>query len=567
MANGFGSLYVGASGLQNAQNAINTTANNLANVDTKGYVRQQVRYADKNYTILKDSRANVNMQQSGLGVSIGDVVHARDIFLDKTYRQETGRMSFYSARYETATYVEDLMQELNGQQFKQSVSDLWQAFQEVSTKPADSTNQNLVLQKADLLVSRTQKLYSDLQNYQSNINDQIKDDVDRVNTIGNWIYELNLQIQKVEAGGTETAMTLRDERDSLLDELGNYGRIEVTEDATGFAYVDMEGVRFVDENRCYNMGLKAADGTSFYTPYWPQQSDVEKGQYVPVFRLSGEISSEMNTDIGSIKSKLLVRGDTYGRREDMASEESYGNIEGCTLMEVEAELDVLFSRIVKSMNDIYCPNTETTSAFTSTDGRTYPAGTKILDEENCARGVDGELPPRELFTRIGIDRYTKVTGKDGKTYYVYKEEDPDDSSTRYAIGTITVNSDLKRQITLMPAYKKDGSVDYEMGAKLAAAWEVKDMKLNPYDQKPCTFEEYYDKMVDQLGIEGNTYKSVTETLSGAVSSVDSKRQQVSGVSSDEELSNMIKFQSAYNAASRFMNVISEMTETIVTGLK
>ncbi len=567
MANGFGSLYVGASGLQNAQNAINTTANNLANVDTKGYVRQQVRYADKNYTILKDSRANVNMQQSGLGVSIGDVVHARDIFLDKTYRQETGRMSFYSARYETATYVEDLMQELNGQQFKQSVSDLWQAFQEVSTKPADSTNQNLVLQKADLLVSRTQKLYSDLQNYQSNINDQIKDDVDRVNTIGNRIYELNLQIQKVEAGGTETAMTLRDERDSLLDELGNYGRIEVTEDATGFAYVDMEGVRFVDENRCYNMGLKAADGTGFYTPYWPQQSDVEKGQYVPVFRLSGEISSEMNTDIGSIKSKLLVRGDTYGRREDMASEESYGNIEGCTLMEAEAELDVLFSRIVKSMNDIYCPNTETTSAFTSTDGRTYPAGTKILDEENCARGVDGELPPRELFTRIGIDRYTKVTGTDGKTYYVYNEEDPDVSSTRYAIGTITVNSDLKRQITLMPAYKKDGSVDYEMGAKLAAAWEVKDMKLNPYDQKPCTFEEYYDKMVDQLGIEGNTYKSVTETLSGAVSSVDSKRQQVSGVSSDEELSNMIKFQSAYNAASRFMNVISEMTETIVTGLK
>ncbi len=567
MANGFGSLYVGASGLQNAQNAINTTANNLANVDTKGYVRQQVRYADKNYTILKDSRANVNMQQSGLGVSIGDVVHARDIFLDKTYRQETGRMSFYSARYETATYVEDLMQELNGQQFKQSVSDLWRAFQEVSTKPADSTNQNLVLQKADLLVSRTQKLYSDLQNYQSNINDQIKDDVDRVNTIGNRIYELNLQIQRVEAGGTETAMTLRDERDNLLDELGNYGRIEVTEDATGFTYVDMEGVRFVDENRCYNMGLKAADGTGFYTPYWPQQSDVEKGQYVPVFRLSGEISSEMNTDIGSIKSKLLVRGDAYGRREDMASEKSYGNIEGCTLMEVQAELDVLFSNIVRSMNDIYCPNTETTSAFTSTDGVTYPAGTKILDEENCARGVDGEIPPRELFTRIGIDRYTKVTGKDGKTYYVYNEEDPDVSSTRYAIGTITVNSDLKRQITLMPAYKKDGSVDYEMGAKLAAAWEVKDMKLNPYDQKPCTFEEYYDKMVDQLGIEGNTYKSVTETLSGAVSSVDSKRQQVSGVSSDEELSNMIKFQSAYNAASRFMNVISEMTETIVTGLK
>ena len=89
MANGFGSLYVGASGLQNAQNAINTTANNLANVDTKGYVRQQVRYADKNYTILKDSRANVNMQQSGLGVSIGDVVHARDNLIETANKMQS----------------------------------------------------------------------------------------------------------------------------------------------------------------------------------------------------------------------------------------------------------------------------------------------------------------------------------------------------------------------------------------------------------------------------------------------------------------------------------------------
>lgn len=56
-------------------------------------------------------------------------------------------------------------------------------------------------------------------------------------------------------------------------------------------------------------------------------------------------------------------------------------------------------------------------------------------------------------------------------------------------------------------------------------------------------------------------------MEGTVSSVDNKRQQVIGVSSDEELTYMIKFQSAYNAASRFMNVINEMTELIVTGLK
>ena len=53
MANGFGTMYVGASGLRNAQNALNTTANNLSNVDPKGYVRQQVRFAEMNYITFK----------------------------------------------------------------------------------------------------------------------------------------------------------------------------------------------------------------------------------------------------------------------------------------------------------------------------------------------------------------------------------------------------------------------------------------------------------------------------------------------------------------------------------
>lgn len=570
MANGFGSFYIGASGVQNSQAALNTTANNLSNVDTKGYVRQQVRFADKNYMHLKLSASNVNIQQSGLGVSIGDVVHSRDIFLDKTYRQEVGRKEFYTARYDTASYVEDLFQETNGEQFKQSVNDLWVAVQEVSTKPALPIYQNLVLEKAELLLSRSKGLYSDLQNYQSNLNDQIKDDIDRVNEIGQRIYTLNLEIQKVEAGGQETAMTLRDERDNLLDELGGYGEVVVDEDATGFAYVDFAGTRFVDMHRSYDIGLQKDFATGFYTPYWEHLSDPAKEQYTEVFNMDRAVSTEMDTDVGGIKSKLLLRGDRYGRAEDLESTDAYDEISGSTMMEVEARIDGLISRIVTSMNDIYCPNIEAPNGFTGTtaDGTavTYPAGTKILDVENCARGVDGELPPRELFTRIGMDRYTEVAGTDGKTYYVYNEPDPDAANSRYAIGNLRINPELKKQITLMPAYKENGDVAYDFGQKLSEAWDKQDMKIDPYDQKPCTFEEYYDKVLSQLGTEGSTYKSAMETLEGATSSIDNKRQQEMGVSSDEELTSMIKFQSAFNASSRFMTVISEMTELIVTGL-
>lgn len=86
-------------------------------------------------------------------------------------------------------------------------------------------------------------------------------------------------------------------------------------------------------------------------------------------------------------------------------------------------------------------------------------------------------------------------------------------------------------------------------------------------QKPCTFEGYYNKLIGQIGNDGSTFQSASETLTGALSSIDNQRQQTMGVSSDEELTHMIKFQSAYNASSRFMTVISQMTELIVTGLK
>ena len=220
------------------------------------------------------------------------------------------------------------------------------------------------------LLSRTKSLYDDMKSYQSNINEQIKDDVDRVNKIGNRIYELNLQIQKVEAGGQETAMTLRDERDNLLDELGGYGSVSIKEDATGFTYVDFESTPFIDDNKCYNIGLQEDKETGFYTPYWTQLSDVDKQQYVRVFKKNEVISTDLNTDVGSIKAKLLARGDGYGTYQDLESEEAYDRISGCTMMETEAQVSALLHNIVTKINDAYCPNktVDTDVTYTDADG-------------------------------------------------------------------------------------------------------------------------------------------------------------------------------------------------------
>ena len=123
MANSFGSLYIGSSSLRNHQNAINTTANNLANVGTTGHVRQQVLFTDENY--IKFANAAISPQQYGLGVSIGDVVHTRDMFLDKLYRSTSARSAFYETSYEAAYEVQTYLQEMEGKQFQNALKDFW----------------------------------------------------------------------------------------------------------------------------------------------------------------------------------------------------------------------------------------------------------------------------------------------------------------------------------------------------------------------------------------------------------------------------------------------------------
>jgi len=573
MANGFGSMYIGSSGLQSAQNALNTTANNLANVNTVGYVRQQVRFSDRRYDTLQNPTTVTNMKQSGLGVSIGDVVHARDVFLDKSYRLEKGREAFYETCYETTSYVEDLLQELDGEQFKQSVEDFWVSFQELAKTPSDSVTQNLVIQKAELLLSRSENLYKDLQSYQANIDAQIVDEVKKANEIGDRLFELSMQIQSVESNRKETAMTLRDERDALLDELSALTNIDVREDAWGFVYVEIEGVEFVNEQGCFHMDIATDNTTGFSTPIWPHLSDEAKGIEIPVYRTSMDISSEANTDVGSIKAKLLMRGDDYGVYTDLTDPDAYKLIEDKVMVETEAQVDLLFHEIVTTINNIFSPITDyqvqAGNELVDENGNVlYAAGSniRILDEENAPVGVDGELPPRELFERMGCERYTAAYDNTGKKVYVYNEEDFADTNTIYRINNVKVREDLTKQVTLLPAFTQNGAVDYGMAEKLAAAWEKQGMHISPDDQYPCTFQGFYDKMIGKLGTEGSVYKSSRDTLTNTVVSIDNSRQQIMGVSSDEELTKLIKYQSAYNASSRFMTVISQMTELIVTGL-
>ncbi len=249
-----GSLYTGVSGLQTSQNALNSTAHNMSNLDTTGYTRQQVLQGNREYNTI--ANAAVSKQQVGLGVVYSKVRQVRDVFLDQQYRRESGRSMFYTTSHQCMSQVETILGELYGAGFNNSLEEFQRSVDELAKTPTDSVVQGLVIQRASSFVDNAQAVYQGLCDYQDNLNLQIKTSVNKINDYGKKIYELNRQIVRIEAGGVERANDLRDARNQLLDELGGMVKINYNEDIYGNVAVQIEGHDFVSGAVVYEIGLE-----------------------------------------------------------------------------------------------------------------------------------------------------------------------------------------------------------------------------------------------------------------------------------------------------------------------
>ena len=568
-----GSLWIGTSGLQTSQNALNTTAHNLSNTDTEGYVRQQVQQGTRFYNTLAVAPKSVANQQYGLGVNYIAVKHVRDYFLDKTYRTESGRAMFYQVSSETLEEAENLLGELNGEAFQTTMSNLWTAVQELAKDPTSSVTQGLMVQRAEEMVERAVNIYDSLCNYQDNLNMQIKQKVDLINDYGNQILELNDQIRNIESGGIEHANDLRDVRDSILDELGQLVNMDYTEDITGNVYVRIEGVDFVKGSMCYEIGLHVDETTGFYTPFWPLNAKyevLENGtreyhiEGAEVFDLDKEISTDMETDIGGVKAMLLARGDHRADYTDI--EKDYSAVEQSVIMNLQAEFDQMIHNVVTKINEVLQEAAGGTRGnLTLEDGTTL---TDVLYFESAPDGYmrkeDGQ--PLQMFAKITTDSYDKVVGADGKEYWVYAEEDFSQTDSLYTLRNLQIDREIKQAPALLGLRLADGSEDMDTVNAMVDAFTEEIYTLNPKVKKTTSFMDYYTDLVSQVANSGAVFNSVYENQLNTVEATENARQQIIGVSSDDELSNMIKFQNAYNASSRYINTVSQMLEHILNTL-
>lgn len=565
------SLYIGVSGLNVSQAALNVTSHNLANVDTTGYVRQQVVQTDFRY--VKLSETPTSMMQKGLGANFAEVKQVRDSFLDKAYRQESGREAFYDAQYEGVSEVESLFGELEGETFQNVIGKFWTSLQELAKEPDSIVTRASFIETAVTFVERADNIANQLKDYQINLNTKIQDQVDRINKIGDEVKTLNLKIRQYESTGKENANDLRDQRNVLLDELGEMANITYKENSSGIVTVNLEGVPFVTEDVVYPMGTtKMSEDSEMIKPIWKAYGDVD------VYNLDTAYAAANNTDIGSLKGLLVARGSKQANytdiplRENYESEPLYNNavidynntINSSVIMTVQAQFDQLIHGIVTTINDILAPNKE----VTLTDGTKL----KILDKEKAPVGLDGTTMGEALFNRKSTARYREeeIDMEDGthETVMVYNEEDATDNYSLFTLGEIEVNPNILKNYSYIPLSSNSGTGDYdiETAQQLLTSWQEAFSALLPNTLTKNNFSDYYTAFMSEIANRGEQYNTISTNQASMVESINNRRMEVMGVSSDEELTNLIKYQHAYNASARYVNVVSEMLEDIINKL-
>lgn len=563
-----GSLYVGVSGLQTSLNSINTTAHNVSNAENKGYVRQQILQATDVYNTISINNKGVSNQQVGLGVVYAKTRQVRDTFLDTTYRRESGRQGFYETSCDVLDEIQALLDEMNGESFQESIDDLWSSVQELSKDPSSSVTQGLFVERCSEFLARGQSVYSGLEDYQRSLNTQVKSMVDTINDYANRIKKLNDDIRNIECGGFEEANDLRDERNKLIDELSSMASITYSEDLDSTVWIQLEGEDLVRGEMSYKIATKEDPDTGFYSVFWEKNAKYtldERGNRVysdeevkkaQVFDLERVISSDINTDIGKLKSTLLARGDHKGVYTDLTEANYTNSVSQSLCMNIMAEFDQLVHHVATAINDVLAQGAARASLID-------PTSTYLRDENGN---------PLQVFTKIASDGYVYDPGDPSYTYdpaapgYKKMPEDEKVSETLYNTNNLQINVKLLQQPATLGFVLPDGSVDFDTSTALKKAFEAENNVLNINVKKYSNFVDYYSDLVSQVANSGYVYNSILTSQQQTVNATSNAREQIIGVSTDEELTYMIKFQNAYNASSRYINTVSQMLEHIINTL-
>ncbi|WP_314795424.1 flagellar hook-associated protein FlgK [uncultured Selenomonas sp.] len=566
MRSTFAGLNTMVRGIQNNQLSLDTTGHNITNASTEGYSRQRVDSAATNYQERPSLYGNVYV---GGGVDVVALNRARNIYADKQFWSETSTQNLYKTyktNYDKAQAVFNDAKEtgvLNAmQQFYSSLVNL-------SDYASDAASRTAVLTKGNNLVDRIKTGARQLQDQIKAQYDEMRIQVGKANSISEKIAVLNQNIMLAENHGGK-ANDLRDQRDLLVDKLSEITNVNVYEEANGQYTVVSNGMTLVQRDSHLTIEMS------------PPIDNVRYGinDYTLRIKEAG--------GIGYVPQGGVLRA----LQDTIVQDKGYID----NLADISATLLTTFNGVHKLGAGIDADATSWLNffgrnKFTSPSGtydqmnyvwHVHPTtGDRWLEAYgvNITRTTSGGPPP----TAAAVTMAPAATPDELRSIQIINELQVSDQLMAQGGQNLVAARQIKNATISAGGMSYDlanvnGTADGSLAVELSKLFNLDEKNtMNPAEIMNLTgfsithdrpigtvsINQYYNTVMSHLGADAENLDKKMKQQDDLIVQINQWRQSTAGVDWNEELTNMIKFQTGYGACSRVLTSMDEILDRLI----
>jgi flagellar hook-associated protein 1 FlgK len=551
------------------QAALQVVGNNIANVATPGYTRTNVDLAAV-------PGANLGFGQIGTGVRLVGVRRAVSEAINARLRNATSDKLSASTQQSYLDRIEGILDPLGDVNLGSLLGEFFKALNDLQNNPQNYATRGIVVNSGKALAERIRGIRGDLLGVRDDLNTEIKQVTQRADQLAAGIAALNTQITTAEAGGAGPASALRDQRDQALGQLSELFSITAREQPSGAVNVYIGNEALIQFGESF--GLTAAteigsDGLARAVVRFGHNNG-------PVVASGGQVAGLINArdaDVGAQMSRL----DTFAAGLINEVNKIHAGGKGLAgfsaLTGVNAVIDPAVALSTAGNGLAFPPKTG--SFFI--DVKDTASGSVVRTQINVdLDGIGGDSTLNSVAAAINADvaQVTATVLADGRLQltaangYTFSFAD-DTSGFLAAMGLntfftgkdsldININSLVAGNPNLVAAAVSDQSGDGSNATALAA---LQDQAVSCLGG--VSLNQYYTASVADLAVSLSSARSAAEAGGVIFDSLSAQRESVSGVNLDEETVALIAYQRAYQGAAKYMSVVDDMLQTLLTMIR
>lgn len=607
MSSTFFGLEVARSALQANQVALNTVSHNIANATTPGYSRQQTVMSTTSPYMQPGMNKPTNSGQLGTGVQVEEVRRLRDAFADIQYRKENKYLGEAEAKQNALEQIELIYNEPTDNAIRSALDEFWSALQDLSVKPEEEPIRTTVREKALSLTDDLNQTYAQLDELRKDNDAEIMTVVTEINSYAKQISDLNKQIIQVEVSG-DNANDYRDKRDFLLDKLSKLVGIQTEENNNGSVSVYLQGKMLVGPTNYTELQTqiyKADDEHDFHKVVWAdtknQVADTG-GSLSGLMQVRDSIIPGLLTELNNVATTLATNiNSIHSKGFGLDGLSGIDFFAGKDTSNVTETTTYVFNNAGPDPdNSVYNNFSAGTYSFKVNDqdvsltvaaGDTNAQVLNALSSALSAANISGlnvkvVTDTTNNQTRLEITcsnpiKFDTTIASTGDSLSFLKKlglvansavnGDAVDAKPLITAQNITISNEIKNSLRNIAAASKQ---DPENPPKPAPADGTNALAMANFKQTkvrigtevgaPITdINDYFASSMSGLGVQADQASSMADNKQILLDGLETRRQSVSGVNQDDEMTDMIKFQHGYSAAARMITTLNDIFDTII----